>query len=153
MLDILFKHFPLSSTCNPAVSKDLVNEASCLAARATGAGGRFAGVAGFWAIHSWIKQNRETLDVDSLTAQIRSIGVEYTWFARVMNSPEITTAINQDVEEAKQLGLLAIPLLYVNDRWVPRWYLEGEDVLFEIFAAAKSESVVSSRTEASLSGQ
>jgi hypothetical protein len=70
-----------------------------------------------------------------------------------MNSPEITTAINQDIEEAKQLGLLAIPLLYVNGRWVPRWYLEGEDVLFEIFTAARAESVVTTRAETSLSGQ
>lgn len=132
-----FRHFPLSSTCNPVVSNALVNEASCLAARATEAGGRFAGVAGFWAIHSWIKQNRESLDVDSLSKQIHSIGIEYTRFARVMNSPEVTTAINQDVAEAKRLGVPAIPLLYVNGRWVPRWYLEGEDVLFEIFAAAR----------------
>ena len=148
-----FRHFPLSSTCNPLVSKALVNEASCLAARATEAGGRFAGVAGFWAIHSWIKQNRESLDVDSLSTQIHSIGIEYTRFARVMNSPVVTTAINQDVAEAKRLGVPAIPLLYVNGLWVPRWYLEGEDVLFEIFAAARAESVVSIRSDTSLSGQ
>lgn len=148
-----FRHFPLSSTCNPLVSKALVNEASCLAARAAEAGGRFAGVAGFWAIHSWIKQNRESLDVDSLSTQIHSIGIEYTRFARVMNSPEVTTAINQDVAEAKRLGVPAIPLLYVNGLWVPRWYLEGEDVLFEIFAAARAESGVSIRSDTSLSGQ
>ena len=55
-----------------------------------------------------------------------------------MNSPEVTTAINQDVAEAKRLGVPAFPLLYVNGLWVPRWYLEGEDVLFEIFAAARA---------------
>jgi hypothetical protein len=54
-----------------------------------------------------------------------------------MNSPEVTTAINQDVAEVKRLGVPAIPLLYVNGRWVFRWYLEVEVVLFEIFAAAR----------------
>lgn len=111
------------------------------AARAAEAGGRLGGAPGFWAVHAWLMRAQTPPDLDRLSEDLASSGIEHDRFLTARSSPEVTVRVRHDQAASERLGLDVgfVPLLIVNDRWVPRWRIGEEVVLDSILEAASRE--------------
>jgi protein-disulfide isomerase/uncharacterized membrane protein len=74
-----------------------------------------------------------------LTEAAGTIGVDAPVLLARMAAPETAAAIAEDGNAAKQLGVTGIPFIFVNDRFLPRWRLEGEPILRDILREAAAE--------------
>jgi protein-disulfide isomerase len=109
-----FHHFPLDSSCNPAV-KHSVHKYACLAAQASecaGAQGRF------WEYHDQLFENQSYLDRDSLLRYADAVGLDRAAFLACLDSDVARQAIARDVAEAMRLGVESTPTFYLNGRTI-----------------------------------
>ncbi len=115
------KHFPFCSKCNKHVSVDLHANA-CWAARAAEAAGILWGDEGFYKMHHWLFDREgkfETKEV--LEAGIRSLGYDPAGFTTVMQGQETLRRVEQDVDEAVDLGLHFTPMIFINGVELKGW--------------------------------
>ena len=52
---------------------------------------------------------------------------------------EAAAALRQDITEAQRLRIRQIPMVFINGRRLPRWNLEGHDVLGAVLELAGNE--------------
>lgn len=135
-----FRHFPIDPTTNPTVPQNVRPEAihplAGRAAQAAVAAGSLRGAAGFWTMHDWLMANLKTFDDVSLRAAAQKMGIDPHALFAEMEKPEIAAAIAEDARAAKQLGLTAVPMLFVNGKWVWRTSREGESIAAHIIQEA-----------------
>ncbi len=81
----------------------------------------------------------------ALRAAATDMGLDADKLLAAMGQPDVNTAITEDVAAGKKLpvlrygtrpGISGIPSIFINDRYVPRWQLEGRTVLESILQAA-----------------
>lgn len=134
---VTFRHIPYNQECNPSrkLTKTL-NPMACAAARAAEAAGTLGGADGYFRMHDWLLANQQGLTNEKLQAAAVELGFEAAAFAAAMQAPEAAAAIAEDAQAWDQLGLTGIPMIFVNDRLVPRWKREGDDVVKRIFEEA-----------------
>lgn len=130
-----FRHYPFDEACNPNVPRTEHPEA-CFASRAAEAAGQMGDDEAYWKLHAWLMENPEPLDEDALRAAAERCGLDPGGLFARMESPSVAAAIAKDVRDGKALGLKALPFLYVDGRFVPRWNLKGERVPEKILAEA-----------------
>jgi len=84
----------------------------------------------------------------ALRAAAAEMGLDADKLLAAMGQPDVNAAITEDVDAGKKLpvlrygtppGIHGIPSIFINDRYVPRWQLEGQTVLERILAAAAAE--------------
>jgi protein-disulfide isomerase/uncharacterized membrane protein len=135
-----FRHFPIDPACNPTLPSNVRPEAihpkACLAAKAAEAAGSIGGADGFWKMHDWLMRNLASVTDESIRAAAANMGMNPDNLFAEMQKPETAAAILQDVRVAQQLGLTAVPMVFVNGRWVPRTMREEENVVLQIIEAA-----------------
>jgi protein-disulfide isomerase len=107
-LQIVRRHFPLDSACNPAVKRD-IHPGACALARAAicaDAQGRFA------AMDDALFANQAANDpVSKLAARI---GLDPAAFEACLASPETERRLTADVADAIRLGVKATPSYVVD---------------------------------------
>ncbi|MDY7107696.1 MAG: thioredoxin domain-containing protein [Planctomycetota bacterium] len=133
-----FRHYPIDETCNPVASRTL-HPLACRASQAAEAAGRLGGPGTYWRMHEWLFANLD--DFSDETLREAAIGMDLdpdTLFAE-METPGVAEAIEEDSRAGKRMGLRAIPFLFINERRVPRWNLEGEPVLETMIEKARTE--------------
>jgi hypothetical protein len=106
------------------------------AALATETGGRLAGTAGFWAIHSWLMTRDGKWSKSDLEKELVRFGVDVAAFDAASRLPDTADAASADRREFEAMGIPALPLLLVDNRWVPRWRSGDEPVLRRIIEHA-----------------
>ncbi len=109
---LVFRHFPLNGSCNPAVSGPLHGYA-CLAAMASecaAAQGRF------WHYHDLLFENQRALDRDSLIAYAEQIRLDRAEFVRCLESDAPRRAVERDVSEGDRLRVVSTPTFFLNGR-------------------------------------
>jgi protein-disulfide isomerase len=135
-----FRHFPIDPTCNPTlppnVRKEAIHPKAGQAAKAAEAAGSIGGAAGFWKMHDWLMRNLETFSDESLRAAAGKMGIDADALFAAMQRPEITAPIFEDERAAQQLGLNAVPMVFVNGRWVPRAMRGDENIVLRIIEEA-----------------
>ncbi len=135
-----FRHFPIDPTCNPTlppnVRKEAIHPKAGQAAKAAEAAGSIGGAAGFWKMHDWLMRNLETFSDESLRAAAGKMGIDADALFAAMKRPEITAPIFEDERAAQQLGLNAVPMVFVNGRWVPRAMRGDENIVLRIIEEA-----------------
>ncbi|MBU0637434.1 MAG: thioredoxin domain-containing protein [Planctomycetes bacterium] len=140
-----FRHYPVDQGCNPEV-KSTMHPQACLAARAAEAAGALGGAEGYWRMHDWLMDHQDGLNAKTLREAVPQLGLEADVFFATLDDAAVATAIVEDVHAAKQLGLRSIPMVFVNEKWVPRWLREGDRVLERILEEAGREQGHGTRT-------
>jgi protein-disulfide isomerase len=136
----IFRHFPVCKDCNPTLPAQ-VPEASlhpmaCKAASAAEAAGGIAGNDGYWKMHTWLLKNRQGLTDEKIRAGARELGFDAAALDAAMGRPDVKAAISEDAVSGSGMGFTGIPAVYVNGKWVPRTYREGDRVVARIMEEA-----------------
>ena len=112
-LHIVFKHFPLDSTCNSVVKMEL-HPRACDTARAAEAA-REQGK--FWAFHDVLFKPRSK-DKTTLKSMIEHLGLDFDEFETHRRSDAALARIEADIEQGVRLGVDGTPSVFINGRRV-----------------------------------
>ena len=113
--------------------------------QAAAAAGRLGGEASYWLMHVWLMENRKRFSDETLAAAATEMGLDADALLAEMDSDAVRDAITDDIAAGEKLprlrlgvrpGLYAIPTIFVDGRYVPRWRLEGHPVLETILQQA-----------------
>ncbi len=145
-----FRHFPFNPNCNPVLSESASakHPMACRASQAAEAAGRLGGLDGYWKMHAWLMEHQSEVGDETLRQAAVDFGFDADAFVAAMDDPASTDAITEDVNAAKpnpksKSSLLyrgGIPTIYVNGKVIPRWRLEGENILERIFDKAYEDA-------------
>jgi len=113
---LVFKNFPLDSSCNPYIRGQL-HPLGCRAARMARCAGRQGR---FWEVHDAIFELPE-LSPDALDGLAASLGLDESELASCMADEEPASRIRADIDEGRKLGVMGTPTLYVNGRETPNF--------------------------------
>ncbi|MDQ3230986.1 MAG: thioredoxin domain-containing protein [Pseudobdellovibrionaceae bacterium] len=109
---IVFKNFPLDSTCNPSVQSKM-HAFACEAAVMT----RCAGQIGkFWEMNEKVYDNYRDIDSTRLIAWAKDVGLNDDQIKQCKASPDIVKKIQDDVKQANEAGLSGTPTIFINGR-------------------------------------
>jgi protein-disulfide isomerase/uncharacterized membrane protein len=113
-VQVIFKNFPLDSACNPHLTRRLHMNA-CEAAKA----GYCAHKQGhFEAMYEKLFGNQHEISTASIASWATEIGLNREQFETCLSSPDTTTALQRDMDQAKSAGLESTPTFFVNGRKV-----------------------------------
>lgn len=116
------KQFPLSTGCNHYVDQDMHPDA-CWAARAAEVAGILGGNDAFWNMSEWLFAHNGSFDEPTLRAAVASFGFDADQFVSMLESPDVSSRISADIEEAASLGILgtATPMIFINGVELRGW--------------------------------
>ncbi len=113
-VQLIFRHFPLDASCNPAVASSF-HRYACLAAMASecaAAQGRF------WEYHDLLFENQSALERDSLIRYAERLGLDRAAFLACLDSDAPRRRIADDTSTGQRLGVASTPTLFMNGRIV-----------------------------------
>lgn len=112
-LQLVFKHYPLDSVCNLAISKE-IHPGACESARASEAA-RDQGK--FWAFYDVVFMPRyeRSLNLKSVTDQL---GLDFERFESYRQNEAAAAKIQDDINLGNQLGVDGTPAVFINGRRV-----------------------------------
>jgi len=111
---LVFRHFPLDTSCNANVQRPMHANA-CLAAYAAECAGKQGH---FWEYHDILFENGERLGRDALVTYAQRIGLDTSAFERCLEDPATRARVAADVEAATRAGVNSTPTLFINGRLV-----------------------------------
>lgn len=123
-ISVSIKHFPFNGQCNPTLERTVNQHPNaCWAARAAEAAGAVAGDAAFFSMHRQLFQRRGVFETqDQLAEMARNAGIDnLPEFFNMLNNPRINEFIAQDAQEAKDLGLMFTPMIFINGVELKGW--------------------------------
>jgi len=111
---LVFRNFPLDSSCNEAMPRALHPDAcnAAIAAQCAGRQNRF------WEYHDVLFENQRTLDRDSLFRYARDLGLDIPTFRACLDDPSVRALIADDVRAGIAAGVESTPTLFINGRRV-----------------------------------
>ena len=133
-----FRHYPIDESCNPSATRTL-HPLACRASQAAEAAGRLGGSEAYWRMHEWLFANIDEFNDETLCAAAIEMNLDPNALFAEMGSPEVAAAIEEDSRAGHGMGLRVIPFLFINERRVPRWRLEGQPVLETMIEKARTE--------------
>jgi protein-disulfide isomerase/uncharacterized membrane protein len=120
VLRVDYRHFPLDRSCNDAWPRAGHPE-SCQAATAVEAARAVGGAEGFRQMRTLLYQHRHELQSAPYSAYAQEIGIDVPAFSEALQSETIKRAVREDVELGRQLGVEAVPVLFLNGRRLNHW--------------------------------
>jgi protein-disulfide isomerase/uncharacterized membrane protein len=107
---VLFKHYPLSNLCNPAISSAF-HENACGAAR----GAECARLQGkFWEMDKVMFMNQQFLAESDLLVMAEQVGLDVATFKTCLASPEADLAVRADADHGNKAGVDSTPSLFLS---------------------------------------
>jgi protein-disulfide isomerase/uncharacterized membrane protein len=135
-----FRHFPIdpkvNTTLPPNVRPEAVHPLAGRAAQAAEAAGSLGGAQGYWKMHDWLMRNLKSFSDESLRAAARKMGLNPDALFAEMGKPEINAAIVEDSRAAQQIGLNAVPMVFVNGKWIMRTVRDDVNVVLRVIDVA-----------------
>ncbi len=135
-----FRHYPIDPSSNPTlpaqVRREAIHPLAGRAAKAAEAAGSIAGSDGYWKMHAWLMENLTSFTDENLRAAAGKMGIDPARLFSEMEKPEVMAAIAEDARAAQQIGLTAVPMVFVNGRWVQRSIRDGQNVVLPIMERA-----------------
>ncbi len=107
---LIFKHFPLDTSCNEQLGRSL-HPGACQLAAATECAHQQGK---FWPLHDRIFARGPSYPLSQLNQDVRALGMDEARFAACMSSGEGMTAVRADIEEALRLQVSSTPTFVVN---------------------------------------
>ncbi len=123
-----FRHFPFNQECNPVTSSSR-HPLACRAAQAAEAAGTLGGADAYWAMHDWLMSNQQRFSDATLRGAAADMGLDPEALFAQMDTPEVAAAITEDARAGKTLGLRSIPMIFINNKFVPRWRFQEHRTL------------------------
>jgi protein-disulfide isomerase len=111
---LVFRHYPLDSSCNTSLPVPLHPNA-CLAAIAAECAGDQRR---FWEYHDVLFENHEHLERESLFRYARELGLDLPAFRACLDDPATRARVGQDVDVGNRVGVNSTPTLFINGRAV-----------------------------------
>ncbi|HXJ36502.1 MAG TPA: thioredoxin domain-containing protein [Candidatus Eisenbacteria bacterium] len=111
---LVFRHFPLDSSCNEAMSRTVHVDACLAAAAAECAQAQNR----FWEYHDLLFENQKTLDRESLFRYAREAGLDIPTFRTCLDDPMTRDRVGTDVRAGIAAGIESTPTLFINGRRV-----------------------------------
>jgi protein-disulfide isomerase len=111
---LVFRHYPLDSSCNHRMEQQLHPDA-CRAAAAAECAGRLGR---FWEYHDKLFEHQKALDRDSLFRYARELDLDIPTFRTCLDDPATMDSIAADVDAGTRLGIESTPTIFINGRRV-----------------------------------
>ncbi len=135
-----FRMYPLDAACNGSLAnKKERSPNACRAAQAAQAAGAIAGADGYWRMHEWLMTHQSGFNDDALRAALPALGFDPTAFFTAMEDPDVAEAIRYDIRAGDAQQFQHVPLIFINNKMVPRWMHDFKPVLGQILEAARDE--------------
>lgn len=122
----VFKHYPLSSACNPHV-KQTMQYFSCEAAEALETARRAGTPEQLYRFQQALFENRQRLDERPYEALAIAAGIDRDTWRMAAASEAGRERIAQDAELAHRLGVEGTPAIFINGRRLPAWHILTTD--------------------------
>ncbi len=120
-ISLSVKLFPFTKSCNPSADRDL-HPNGCWAARAAEAAGMKWGNEGFWKMHRWLFERRGGFETTKILEDgLRSMGYEPGDFVKIVQSQDTLKRVQEDIREARALGLFQTPMIFINGIELRGW--------------------------------
>ncbi len=108
----VFRHYPLDSSCNDAIRRNMHPQA-CGAAIASQCALRQDR---FWEYHDQLFLNQGHLERADLLVYAQRLGLDLAAFESCLDSPEPAVEVKRDIAELRALEVAGTPRTYVNGR-------------------------------------
>lgn len=138
---LIYKHYPLDSSCNTAMPRS-IHQYACLAAtlaQCSGAQGRFwesIDLLFAWDYHSAPQHGEEVKR--ALLQEFTKIGLDSVEAERCLEQGLAARKVADDVELGNKLGITGTPTLWINGKRLPRFKEDTlEQVVNSILDSAK----------------
>ena len=115
-LKLVYKHYPLDTTCNPMTSRSM-HVGACEAAKIAEAARILGGEKTFWSAHDVLfeaKRKGHTGRDYDLNAIALKIGVDDNELGQTMNRPAVAERISADARMARSYGVQGTPTVFVQ---------------------------------------
>ncbi len=106
---LVIKHFPIFSFSRKAA----------IAALAAGKQGKF------WEMHEKLFANQKELSDAKVEAIAREIGLNMEQFNQDLKDPEITSLIDRDFNNGREVNIRGVPTIFVNGKVLSQQSLSG----------------------------
>jgi len=118
-LRVIFKHYPLDSSCNER-TRHRLHPHACEMARIAEAGQIVGGEDTFWHLHDYLFRMREVIRAGEMTpeAAAEAVEIDAAELVAAMATDRVAGRIEQDVADAAEVGVGATPSVYVNGKFV-----------------------------------
>jgi protein-disulfide isomerase/uncharacterized membrane protein len=111
---LVFRHFPLDTTCNSGVSRSMHPDA-CLAACAAECAGQQGH---FWEYHDALFENHDHLEREDLFRYARDMRLEIPAFRTCLDDPATRARVGEDTQAGARAGVTSTPTIFINGRTV-----------------------------------
>jgi protein-disulfide isomerase/uncharacterized membrane protein len=130
---LVFKHFPLDSTCNDRINR-VVHPGACQLAAAS----ECAHLQGkFWPFHDRIFEGAEPVVAPNLNAIVADLGLDSGRFQACLSSGQGMAAVKRDIAEAAKANVMSTPTYVMNGIPVPGGFTPAT---FEDFVAVLKDT-------------
>jgi protein-disulfide isomerase len=111
---VIFRHFPLDSACNAAVSSRF-HESACQAAIAAECA---AEQGKFWEYHNLLFTNQERLQPQVYADFAAQLGLDRARFDACLQSEAARARVERDAKAGAALGINSTPTIFINARMI-----------------------------------
>ena len=108
----IFKHFPMSPTCNPGVNNNK-HRYACSAAIASVCAKEQQK---FWPFHDLAFKNQHQLKTEHLRSYAEAVGMDVVEFDRCVRNPDVHQQVRMDGEHGASLDIHGTPRVYINGK-------------------------------------
>jgi protein-disulfide isomerase len=111
---VIFRHYPLDSTCNPSVTVQ-VHPGSCaasIAAECAGSQGQF------WEFADLLFADQKEYTRTDLEQLAKKLNLDAGRFQSCLDDSKTKDLIRRDVEEAERIGVKATPTFVINGHFI-----------------------------------
>ena len=140
-----FRHFPVDETCNAGVSSMPTKyEGSCLLAKLVVAADALGGDDARWNMHNWLMSQGGVIPLDVAQRKAAEFtGVDNATLQAVLGGIDVNNQMRMDILAKNNVWRKSIPVLMVDDRFVPRWRGDGvtaQELFSQILQVVEEES-------------
>lgn len=135
---LVWRHFPGTKACNPALPKDFFPN-GCIAANAAEAAGAVGGAEAFWKMAEWLFANREGVTEARVKTAAAMMGLDEAKFQAALGAA--SASVTAEARFGQSINIDRIPKIFVNGRWVRQWISDDQKdvILKRIVDEAASE--------------
>jgi protein-disulfide isomerase len=107
---LVFKNYPLDSSCNSAIPR-MVHPGACQVAAA----GECAHLQGkFWAFHDRVFEQGHDYDVRNLSIDAERAGLQMEQFTQCLQTGQGMEAVRRDIADGQKVGVTSTPTYVIN---------------------------------------
>ena len=107
---LIFKHFPLDTSCNDKISRTVHPGACRLAAASECAHEQGK----FWLFHDMVFEQGPAYNVNNIEGDVTHLGIDFSTFRACMDSGRGMEAVKKDIAEAAKIQVASTPTYVIN---------------------------------------